>query len=120
MKPLEFWRGERVEYGANNFGEEYDGVRNMPVPAHIIRPDPTPYKKRKPATAGEDKKKTNKKTKTEHEKLKGPQEEIEQFDATKLKEKFKFLDGKTAHLWDEQIGETRGISKFRGGGKKIC
>jgi centromere protein C len=111
MKPLEFWRGERIEYGANDFGEEYDGVRNMPVPAHIIRPDPTPYKKRKPVATGDDKKKT-KKTKTEKGIDKSSPEEIEPFDATKLKEKHKFMDGKTAHLWDEQTGEARGISKF--------
>merc|ERR1711865_235042 len=49
VKPLEFWRGEKMEYGAHNedgyMGEIFG---NMPVVTGIQKALPTPYKKRKP------------------------------------------------------------------------
>jgi hypothetical protein len=36
----------------------------------------------------------------------------EPFDSSKLRAQYHYNDGKTAHLWDERYGETRGISKF--------
>ena len=35
MRPLEFWKGERVEWGPNDFPEDYDGVKNMSVPVGV-------------------------------------------------------------------------------------
>jgi centromere protein C len=47
VAPLEYWRGEKPIFGGNDFGADYDGVKNMPVVIGIAKPDPTPYKKRK-------------------------------------------------------------------------
>merc|ERR1711865_142070 len=49
VKPLEYWRNEKMEYGAHNedgyMGEVFG---NMPVVTGIQKALPTPYKKRKP------------------------------------------------------------------------
>ena len=114
-QPLEYWRGERQILGGNNFGDEYDGVKNMPVVIGIAKPDPTPYKKRKvvPIVSHQKKKGGDNKN---HSK-RGKQDEPamiaadEAFDDRALREKLTVNEGKVAHLWDERIQETRGISK---------
>lgn len=99
IKPLEFWKGEYVEYGPNDFGNEFDGVTNMSVPVCVHKADPTPYKPRNlPKVKG---KKT--KTKTVLEAAVAPSAVVEviPFDASIIKRKYNFADGGVAHLWDQ-------------------
>jgi len=115
--PLEYWRGETYEYGANDFGDDYDGVKNMPVVVGVTKPNPTPYKKRKAPPAVPKKKAGKKKGKKggdddDDDKAAAAVAEEEPFDSSRIRAKYNYNDGKTAHLWDERYGETRGISKF--------
>jgi centromere protein C len=106
--PLEFWRGEKPVFGANDFGEDYDGVKNMPIVVGFAKADPTPYKKRKvPALA---KKKSGKKGAKSNAAVAAAADEP--FDTSRLRNKLHVNDGKNANLWDERFRETRSISKY--------
>jgi len=111
-KPLQYWKGEKYEYGANNFDEDiYDGVQNMPVVVKICKANPTPYKKRKAPPALSKKKAANKKSKKGDDAAAASRETEEPFDSSKLRTKYEVNDGKVAQLWDERYNDTRGISK---------
>jgi hypothetical protein len=114
LPPLEFWRGEKPIFGGNDFGDEFDGVKNMPVVVGIAKPDPTPYKKRKVVPAV-----SNQKKKSGGDQRRGHNDggpvmiaADEPFDSTSLRQKLPVNDGKVAHLWDERFQEARGISTF--------
>jgi centromere protein C len=115
MPPLEYWRGEKPIFGGNDFGDEFDGVKNMPVVVGIAKPDPTPYKKRKVVPAVSDpKKKKSEDKRRGYDDNDGPAMIAidEPFDSTSLRQKLPVNDGKVAHLWDERYQEARGISTF--------
>ncbi|KAL3925126.1 MAG: hypothetical protein SGILL_000614 [Bacillariaceae sp.] len=103
LKPLEYWRGEKMEYGAHE-EEGYVGEAfgNMPVVKEIRKARPTPYKKKKvPISAAGKKKKVVT--------AKGSADEVE-FDSRKLRRKYKYIDGEEAYLWDDSNEDTEVIS----------
>ena len=112
LPPLEFWRGEKPIFGGNDFGDEFDGVKNMPVVVGIAKPDPTPYKKRKVVPAVSNPKKKGVDPRRGYNDGSGPVmiAADEPFDSTALRQKLPVNDGKVAHLWDERFQEARGIS----------
>jgi centromere protein C len=111
LKPLEYWRGEKVEFGAHNEeGEIADAFGNMPVVKGIQKALPTPYKKRKqPPTNNSGKKKGGRKS--TGSKGGGSVQEEEEFDSRKLRRKYKFLDGEKAFLWHDVEDDTEDLSK---------
>jgi centromere protein C len=111
--PLEFWRGEKPVFGGNDFGDEFDGLTNMPMIVAIEKPDPTPYKKRKIETNTKRGNKTKVKRTVDDDDTPVVISSEEPFDSADLRRKLPVNDGKVAHLWDERFQETRGISKFR-------
>lgn len=111
IKPLEFWKGECVEYGPNDFGDEYDGVTNMSVPMLIRTAEPTPYKPRKiPAMkhspAPKDKKVKQTKTDDTNSLI------VERFDDSKLRKKYKYIDDDVADIWNDTKAESVDTSKY--------
>ena len=112
VPPLEFWRGEKPIFGGNDFGDEYDGVKNMPVVVGIAKPDPTPYKKRKIVPVVSNPKRKGGENQRRRDSDDGPTMIVaeEPFDSTTLRQKLPVNDGKVAHLWDERFQEARGIS----------
>jgi hypothetical protein len=105
IKPLEFWRGEKMEFGAHDEeGELAEAFGNMPVVKEIQKANPTPYKKKKvPAAAGGKKKKKSND--------KGGVDEREEFDSRKLRRKYKYIDGEEAYLWDDSNEDAGDQSK---------
>lgn len=103
--PLEFWRGEKVEYGPNNFGDEYDGVKNMSIVVGFAKADPTPYKKRMAPPPKKIQKGNN-------DADPAPAAAEEPFDSTRLRNKLAVNDGKVSNLWDERFHDARGISTY--------
>ena len=105
IAPLEFWRNEKMEYGAHEEeGELGEAFGNMPVVNGIQKANPTTYKKKKvppSAAAGKKKKKGSK----------GVVEEEEEFDSRKLKKKYKYIEGNEAYLWDDVNEDTGDQSK---------
>ena len=112
VKPLEYWRGEKMEFGAHNEeGEFADAFGNMPVVKGIQKALPTPYKKRKqPPTNNNGKKKGGRKS--TGSKGGGSVQEEEEFDSRKLRRKYKFLDGEKAFLWHDVEDDTEDLSKY--------
>jgi centromere protein C len=106
-KPLEFWRGEKVQYGPNDFGDDYDGVTNMPIVVGFAKAGPTPYKKRK---APPQKKKVNeplaKKSKSAGDDI----DAMEPLDPSTLRVGYDFNPTKNAAVWDERYQESRDMS----------
>mmetsp|Transcript_1695 Transcript_1695/g.3644 ORF Transcript_1695/g.3644 Transcript_1695/m.3644 type:complete len:755 (+) Transcript_1695:289-2553(+) len=100
-KPLQFWRNERLEYGAHNeTGVLGQVMGDMPVVVNIIKAEETPYKKRK---AAKQKKKDDAKKKNQQKQ--GSGEEVKPYNLSKLKKKYKVVDGEVANLWDELIDD---------------
>jgi hypothetical protein len=113
IPPLEYWRGEKPVLSGNDFGEEFDGVKNMPVVVGIVRPDPTPYKKRKvvPMTKQQKQKMTHRRHEVDDDDAPAMIPAEEPFDASELRKKFDINRGKAASLWDEQTERVKEISK---------
>ena len=109
-QPLEFWRNEKYEWGANDFEQDdehaFEGVTNMPVPIKIVHADPTPYKKRKISSSVPKKKKGGKKGDNAV-----AMDDVEPFDAGKLRSPVN--EGRMAQVWDERYHDTRRISTYR-------
>lgn len=109
-KPLEFWRGEKMQYGAHNeHGYIGRAFGDMPVVTGIQKALPTPYKKRKqaPKKSGSDKSSRRHGSSV----ARGNVAE-EEFNSKKLRRKYKFHDGEEAYLWDESTEETADQSKI--------
>ena len=91
VKPLQYWRNEKMEYGAHNedgyIGEAFG---NMPVVTGIQKALPTPYKKRKQPKNNAGAKKNGKKQVSSN--AKGNDQE-EEFNSKKLRKRYKFHDG---------------------------
>jgi hypothetical protein len=112
VKPLEFWRGEKMEFGAHNEeGDIADVFGNMPVVTGIQKALPTPYKKRKqPPSNNGGKKKTGRKSTASSDSL-APEEE--EFDSRKLRKKYKILPGDEAYLWNDVNDDTADLSTYQ-------
>lgn len=109
---LEWWRGETVEYGPNNFDDEkYDSVKNMPVIKAVKRADPTPYKPRKVQAAPAQKKKEPAKKGKKGSEESAADMEMEPFDASRLRKKVNIMDGDEAFVWDDCIDQACNLSK---------
>lgn len=108
VKPLEFWRGEKMEYGAQNEpGQLGEVMGDMPVVKAVRKAMETPYKKLKPR---KDTAKTKKGSKRDSAGANRSAEE-EEFNSKKLRQKYKILNGEEAYLWDEDNGDTGDQSK---------
>ncbi|KAL3941093.1 MAG: hypothetical protein SGBAC_004500 [Bacillariaceae sp.] len=98
-KPLDFWRNERLEYGAHNETGMLGAVMgDMPVVVNVITAEDTPYKKRKPVKP---KKNNSKKKKNQS----NTEEEVKPYNLSKLKKKYKVVEGDVANLWDDLIDD---------------
>jgi hypothetical protein len=99
VKPLQYWRNEKMEYGAHNedgyIGEAFG---NMPVVTGIQKALPTPYKKRKQPKNNAGAKKNGKKQVSSN--AKGNDQE-EEFNSKKLRKMYKFHDGEEVRLRGE-------------------
>jgi hypothetical protein len=99
IQPLEYWRGERIIYGPNDFDEDmYASLQNMPVPKEVSRAQPTPYKQRAKSAA----------TKKKATEPAAPQT----LDVAKLKNKRKYKKGTEAYLWDDDLDEPADLSTY--------
>jgi centromere protein C len=107
IQPLEFWKGDCVEYGPNDFGDGYEGVTNMSIPRYIRKADPTPYKQRKcrPNVAPKPFKQKNETTHLEGK------SSAESFDDTRLRKKYDYIDGNAADIWNDTTAEFGEMSK---------
>ena len=98
VAPLKHWCGERLVYGPNDFGSDYDGVRNMSMVTGIAFANPTQFKKRASGRMNGTKVGTWQRI----------SDEEGEFDLTRLRTKFHVSDGCTAKLWQyEDVVETR-------------
>ena len=111
IKPLQFWRGEKTQYGPH---EEHGFIGkafgDMPVVTGIQKALPTPYKKRK-TTATKKSGSSKSSRKNDSSDARGTVDE-EEFNSKKLRRKFKFHDGEEAYLWDDIAEETSDQSKL--------
>jgi hypothetical protein len=108
IAPLEWWKGETYILGPNDFGEGFDGVKNMPIVKGIKKPNPTPYKK---VVAFRE---TKKKPKQANQKNKRDIEEDEEmeYDQQKLERMYNINEGDTANLANEYADEISRMSKL--------
>lgn len=99
IAPLAFWKNEGADYVPNDFDDELvDGLETMPVVKAFRVAEKTPYKKRKaPLPHHEDQNVKSKKSVTS----KGSQSAEAEFDSSKLKKKYKYIDNDTAYVWDD-------------------
>jgi hypothetical protein len=109
IKPLAFWRGECVVWGPNDFGDEFDGVKNMPVPKFIQIADPRGYKARKAPTSSDTK--TNKKSKSRKDDVKVAANQEEKLDTKKTRAKYHYNDDGVGNICDDTKGECTDTSK---------
>ncbi len=99
FKPLEFWRGEKIQYGAH---EEHGFIGkafgDMPVVTGVQKALPTPYKKRKQVTKKSGGNKSSRKNDSSD-----AIESVgdEEFDSKKLRRKYEIDDGEEAFLYDD-------------------
>ncbi len=111
IKPLQFWRGEKIKYGPH---EEHGFIGkafgDMPIVTGIQKALPTPYKKRK-TTATKKSGSGKGSGKNDSSDARGTVDE-EEFNSKKLRRKYKFHDGEEAYLWDEIAEETSDQSKL--------
>jgi centromere protein C len=108
VKPLEYWRGEKMQFGAHNEeGDLGEVFGNMPVVKEIQKANPTPYKKKQQPTNGHGGNKKN--TSTGSFSKSNAQEEA--FDSRKLRRKYKYMNGEDAYLWDDSNEDTGDQSK---------
>ena len=106
FKPLEFWRGEKMQFGAHNeYGYIGKAFGDMPIVTGIQKALPTPYKKRKPKTTNLGAKKSSRKDESSES------NGFEEFNSKKLRRKYKFHDGEEAYLWDDITEDTADQSK---------
>ena len=109
-KPLQYWRGEKMQYGAHGeHGFIGKAFGDMPVVTGIQKALPTPYKKRKQGTNKSGPSKSSRKN--NYSDATGISAE-EDFNSKKLRRKFKFHDGEEAYLWDDIADETSDQSKL--------
>jgi hypothetical protein len=107
VKPLAYWKNERVVYGPHDEdGELGDEMGCMPVPMSVLTALPTPRKQRKPvALAGAAKKGRS-------SQQSGVVEDEKPFDDSRLRKKYKFVDGEYAQIWDESLEASTDDSKW--------
>jgi centromere protein C len=112
VKPLQFWRNEKLEFGAHEeSGVLGEVMGDMPVVKHVVKALPTPYRKRKPPPTVA--KRGRKNAKKGEAASPAPAERSEEpFDARKLKRKLKIMDGETAHIWDDGADDSADLSKY--------
>ena len=101
IPPLQFWKNERVEFGAHNeSGELGNAMGCMPAATAVVQALPTPYRKRKVPLGG-------------GFTAKNSSQREPPFDNKKLKKQLSIIDGEDAHIWDECIEDARDQSKWK-------
>jgi len=104
VQPLQFWRGEKMQFGAHNeHGYIGKAFGDMPVVTGIQKALPTPYKKRKQTKKKPDQNKSSRKNYSSDTRGSVAEEE---FNSKKLRRKYKFHDGEEAYLWDDITEDT--------------
>jgi centromere protein C len=99
IAPLAFWKNEGADYVPNDFDDDLvDGLETMPVVKAYRIAEKTPYKKRKVPVANHQEQNTKAK-KSVSSKAAMPAEA--EFDSSKLKKKYKYIDSDTAYVWDD-------------------
>lgn len=120
IAPLAFWKNERPIYAANTAsGELAEVFGDMPFVSGVQKALPTPYKKR-PAPQKKKKKydsdsDEDSEPKSKHGKSKSngtTYQDIEEFDASGIKKKYKINDGEVASVWDEANTESVDMKVF--------
>lgn len=120
VKPLEFWRNERVEYGPAEDDDFVEMIGDMPLPKAIMRAQDTPYRKRKD-TGKTKNAKSNKNKKGKRKAAASVDDDDDDndaigdvFDYSKLKKKYKnnLLETEDANIWDDGIDVVRDLSKY--------
>ncbi|GAX09364.1 hypothetical protein FisN_6Lh265 [Fistulifera solaris] len=99
IAPLAFWKNEGADYVPNDFDDDLiDGLETMPVVKAYRIAEKTPYKKRKVPDLNHQEQNTKTK-KSVSSKASIPAEA--EFDSSKLKKKYKYIDSDTAYVWDD-------------------
>lgn len=107
VKPLQFWRNEKAEYGAHEeSGILGEAMGNMPVVKNIVKAQPTPYRKKKQPTANKKRRKAKSTDSVETVEVDEP------FDTSRLRRKYKVVDGEIAHIWDDGADDSADLSTF--------
>jgi len=107
VKPLQFWRNEKAEYGAHEeSGVLGEAMGNMPVVKNIVKAQPTPYRKKKQPTANKKRRKAKSTDSVETVEVDEP------FDTSRLRRKYKVVDGEIAHIWDDGADDSADLSTF--------
>lgn len=125
IRPLEYWRGERITYGPNDeFSDNpmFDSLENMPVPLAIERAEPTPYKIRQPtkpkkSDSGSSVRASGRKS-GKVASLRSVDDvfgHLKQVDISKTRKKYPGMvsEGDEAFLWDEIVDDASNLSKWR-------
>jgi hypothetical protein len=119
MAPLAFWKNERPIYTANNAsGELAEVFGDMPFVSGVQKALPTPYKKRSvpqkkkkyESDSDEDSEPKSKQGKSKSNGM--TYQDIEEFDASGIKKKYKINDGEIASVWDEANTESVDMSEY--------
>jgi len=113
-KPLQYWKNERVAYGpTDEDGLLGEAMGNMPEVKKVLRANPTPRKVRA-ATAKKPKGKSSK------SKKKGRDSDYSSrslgdtpFDDTKLRQRYDFMEGEDALIWDDDLKEATEQSELK-------
>ena len=107
VKPLAFWKNERVIYGPHDEkGDLGTEMGFMPVPTSVLNALPTPRKQRKTAPSQQGSKRGRPALQP------NVIESDKPFDDSRLRKKYMFLDGEYAQVWDEALEEGIEESKF--------
>jgi centromere protein C len=108
IQPLQWWKNERLEYGPNP--DPYDS--DVPVAKAVSYAEPTPYKerripKRAAITPSERGRKQHNQTHASNDVGNEP------FDNSKIRRKYKYLNGEMAQIWDDLVEDATEESKLR-------
>lgn len=108
FKPLQFWRGEKLQYGAHEErGYIGKAFGDMPIVTGVQKALPTPYKKRKQVTKKSAPTKGSRKKNSDDDSA-----EDEEYNSRKLRRKYKYNDGEEALLWHDILEENNDQSKI--------
>lgn len=110
-QPLAYWKNEKFEYGAHHeTGVLGEAMGDMPIVVNVVKALPTPYKKREVTRPANSNKQENG-HKEVKQSVSGEHSEAP-FDTSKLRKKYKVIDGETAHIWDDSADDSADLSEY--------
>jgi centromere protein C len=108
--PLAFWKNEQQVYGAHEeTGQLGEAMGDMPVVKEVLKALPTPYRKRKGMPPPKAARRKGSRHETETEALAVVEDET--YDSAKIRKKYNYVDGESAHLWDDSADDSADLSK---------